>query len=239
MPNPEIPHFPVEPYLGGDGLRAGCNPNIPVADQIKKEMDAYGGLDRAGRLENGPCLAPRFQPHVIVGASKGHLEEARHPPLRAGGVYIIGLWRRGYWRGPSLLINAHPTLWQLRELPQDSNFALAVGSNDEVYPIRRGELEGLMNSGGMNKTFLYFTADSGRLPSGQISRQGDTHNQESLLHHDVLPRLIDSVLCPEGPEMHFIRTWKERPKETQRTPLAAKVECRAGCRWIATRRSCG
>ena len=37
-----------------------------------------------------------------------------------------------------------------------------------------------------------------------------TFHQESLLHHDVLPRLIDSVLCPEGPEMHFIRTWKER-----------------------------
>lgn len=34
-----------------------------------------------------------------------------------------------------------------------------------------------MNTGGMNKTFLYFTCDSGRLPSGQISRQGDTHNQ--------------------------------------------------------------
>ena len=141
----------------------------------------------------------------------------------------------------------------------------------------------ILNTGGMNKTFLYFTCDSGRLPSGQISRQGDTHNQdwakakgqslerekvtdinrhiiiedilswswtststlstwrrnwpttppfhpttrcinmpmiccwwfhhaweESLLHHDVLPRLIDAVLCPEGPEMHFIRTWKER-----------------------------
>ena len=40
-----------------------------------------------------------------------------------------------------------------------------------------------------------------------------TFDQESLLHHDVLPRLIDSVLCPEGPEMHFIRTWKERPTD--------------------------
>jgi hypothetical protein len=37
-----------------------------------------------------------------------------------------------------------------------------------------------MNTGGMNKTFLYFTCDSGRLPSGQISRQGDTHNQDGV-----------------------------------------------------------
>ena len=36
----------------------------------------------------------------------------------------------------------------------------------------------ILNTGGMNKTFLYFTCDSGRLPSGQISRQGDTHNQD-------------------------------------------------------------
>ncbi|CAK9038917.1 unnamed protein product [Durusdinium trenchii] len=159
IPNPEVPHFPVDPYL----------------EQVKSEMDA-------------------FRPHVVMGASKG-------------GVYIIGLWRRGYWRGPTVLINAHPTC---RQLPQEANVVIAVGSNDEVYPIQRPELEEIMKTGGMNKTFLYFTADSGRLPSGQISRQGDTHNQESLLHHDVLPRLIDSVLCPEGPEMHFIRTWKER-----------------------------
>ncbi|CAE7220912.1 PARP10 [Symbiodinium sp. CCMP2592] len=79
-----------------------------------------------------------------------------------------------------------------------------------VYPVQRPDLEALMHTGGQNKTFLYWTADSGRLPSGQISRQGDTHNQESLLHHDVLPRLIDATLCKEGPEMHFHRTWKER-----------------------------
>ncbi|CAJ1409614.1 unnamed protein product [Effrenium voratum] len=159
VPNPEIPNFPVEPYLG----------------QIKMEMD-------------------QFQPHVVVGASKG-------------GVYIVGLWERYMWRGPTVLINAHP---MCNRLPQEANVAMAVGSNDEVYPISRAELEVLMNTGGQNKTFIYWTADSGRLPSGQISRQGDTHNQESLLHHDVLPRLIDAVLCKEGPEIHFHRTWKER-----------------------------
>ncbi|OLQ11275.1 Poly [ADP-ribose] polymerase 10 [Symbiodinium microadriaticum] len=159
IPNPELPNFPVEPYL----------------DRLKSEMDA-------------------FRPHVIMGASKG-------------GVYIVGLWRRGYWRGPTVLINAHPTC---RQIPEEANVVVAVGSNDEVYPVQRPDLEALMHTGGQNKTFLYWTADSGRLPSGQISRQGDTHNQESLLHHDVLPRLIDATLCKEGPEMHFHRTWKER-----------------------------
>ena len=43
---------------------------------------------------------------------------------------------------------------------------------------RRTARKAIMNTGGMNKTFLYFTCDSGRLPSGQISRQGDTHNQD-------------------------------------------------------------
>ncbi|CAE7228083.1 PARP10, partial [Symbiodinium necroappetens] len=108
---------------------------------------------------------------------------------------------------PTVLINAHPTC---RQIPEEANVVVAVGSNDEVYPVQRPDLEALMHTGGQNKTFLYWTADSGRLPSGQISRQGDTHNQESLLHHDVLPRLIDATLCKEGPEMHFHRTWKER-----------------------------
>lgn len=49
----------------------------------------------------------------------------------------------------------------------------------------------IMKTGGMNKTFLYFTADSGRLPSGQISRQGDTHNQ-------VLPRGVARCLAREN-----------------------------------------
>ncbi len=172
--------------------------------------------------------------------------------------------------------------WHFQNSPNLPNWPKLLSLLD-IYCLlreRRTARKAIMNTGGMNKTFLYFTCDSGRLPSGQISRQGDTHNQdrakakvlserkaqthkwrylilvlnlnrpqpcvpyaemdssplhpfiqlqyvsicewfllvhfishaweESLLHHDVLPRLIDAVLCPEGPEMHFIRTWKER-----------------------------
>merc|ERR1712004_784093 len=31
---------------------------------------------------------------------------------------------------------------------------------------------------------------------------------ESLVQFDCLPRLIDSALCDEGPEIHFVRTWR-------------------------------
>lgn len=32
----------------------------------------------------------------------------------------------------------------------------------------------------------------------------------SLIHFETLARLMDSVLCPEGPELHLQRTWVER-----------------------------
>jgi len=138
-----------------------------------------------------------FQPDVVAAASKG-------------GVYVTGLWRIGYWRGPTLLLNAHPTL---SEIPEGVNFVLAHGSNDEVYPTPRAELEAFMSQGNLNQCFLYHTADSGRLPSGQLSRLGDRHNMESLLSYDLLPRLIDATLCPDGPEVHMVRTWRERLTE--------------------------
>lgn len=159
VPNPEIPNFPVDPYLG----------------QIKAEIDA-------------------FQPHVIAAASKG-------------GVYLVGLWLRGMWRGPTLMLNAHP---MCTRLPEGCNVVIASGSNDEVYPSNRAQIEALMTTGSPNKTFLYYTCNSGQLQSGQLSRVGDYHNMESLINHDCLPRLIDATLCKEGPEVHFMKTWRER-----------------------------
>ncbi|CAE8733261.1 unnamed protein product [Polarella glacialis] len=135
-----------------------------------------------------------FRPHVVAAASKG-------------GVYVIGLWHRRYWRGPTLMLNAHP---MCTKLPQDMQVVIASGSNDEVYPNTRANLEELMATGPPNKCFLYYTANSGHLQSGQLSRVGDYHNMESLINHDVLPRLIDATLCPQGPEVHFLRTWRER-----------------------------
>jgi hypothetical protein len=35
------------------------------------------------------------------------------------------------------------------------------------------------------------------------------HNMSSLLSYDCLPRLIDAAICPEGPEMSLVRSWRE------------------------------
>lgn len=138
-----------------------------------------------------------FQPDVVAAASKGV-------------AYVTGLWKVGFWRGPTLLINAHPTC---TKIPKEVSLVLAHGSNDEVYPTSRADLEKLMSTGGKNQSFLYYTANSGQLASGHLSRFGDRHNMESLLQYELLPRLIDATLCPQGPEVHVVRTWRERLSE--------------------------
>lgn len=138
-----------------------------------------------------------FRPHVVVAASKG-------------GCYVIRLWQLGLWRGPTLLLNAHPSC---RSLPEGMPIVIAHGSNDEVYPTSRGELEALLASGSPNLCFLYYTANSGQLAGGQLSRIGDSHIMDSLMSHDVLPRLIDATLCSEGPEVYWLRSWRERLTE--------------------------
>lgn len=136
----------------------------------------------------------QFQPDVVACASKG-------------GVYLVGLWEAGYWRGPSLLLNAHPTC---KRLPKDVSVVLAQGGNDEVYPTSRADLEALMATGSENRCFLYYCANSGFLPTGQLTRIGDRHNMESILSHDLLPRLVDATLCDDGPEVHVVRSWRDR-----------------------------
>mmetsp|Transcript_104543 Transcript_104543/g.326014 ORF Transcript_104543/g.326014 Transcript_104543/m.326014 type:complete len:524 (+) Transcript_104543:3-1574(+) len=148
-------------------------------------------------LEQIKAQMDEFQPDVVAAASKG-------------GAYVTGLWRVGYWRGATLLLNAHPTC---NQIPGGVNLVLAHGSNDEVYSVPRADLEALVSQGEENRCFLYYTANSGQLPSGQLSRLGDRHNMESLLQHDLLPRLIDSLLSPEGPEVHMVRTWRDRLSE--------------------------
>lgn len=138
-----------------------------------------------------------FQPDVVAAASKG-------------GVYATGLWQVGYWTGPTLILNAHPTLTQI---PENASLVLAHGSNDEVYPTPREDLEALIARGAPDRCFLYYTANSGYLSSGQLSRLGDRHNMESLLQYDLLPRLIDALISPAGPELHMVRTWRDRLSE--------------------------
>jgi len=141
-----------------------------------------------------------FQPDLVAGASKG-------------GAYVVELWQLGFWRGPTLLLNAHPSC---DDLPRDVSVVLAHGANDENYPINRKNLECLMATGTPNRCFLYYSANSGELPSGGFTRFGDGHNMESLLLRDCLPRLVDAALAPEGPEVHMVRTWRhQRSRERQ------------------------
>lgn len=156
-------------------------PGFPVADYLPVLQSA---------IED-------FQPHLIACASKG-------------GHYMIALWQTGLWNGPSLMINAHPSL---KELPKDVPIVVAQGSNDELYSRSRADLESLIATGSRNKCFLYFTGNSGRSAAG-FARVGDRHNMESLLQYDCLPRLMDAALCGMSPEMHVLCSWCEQlPQE--------------------------
>eukprot|EP00929_Paragymnodinium_shiwhaense_P118219 TRINITY_DN9012_c0_g1_i1.p1 TRINITY_DN9012_c0_g1~~TRINITY_DN9012_c0_g1_i1.p1 ORF type:complete len:873 (+),score=184.60 TRINITY_DN9012_c0_g1_i1:81-2621(+) len=134
-----------------------------------------------------------FKPDVVTAASKG-------------GVYLVQLWERGLWRGPSLMINAHPSC---RRMPEGVPVVLCQGSNDEVYPTARSHLQSLRETGSPELCFLYYTANSGELQPGMYTRQGDWHNMQSIQLHDCLPRLIDASMCPEGPEIHFLKSWRD------------------------------
>jgi hypothetical protein len=134
----------------------------------------------------------RFRPNLVAGASKG-------------GHYITAMWSTGLWRGPTLLLNAHPSL---RELPKNVPVVVAHGSNDALYPRSRPDLEQLISTGSANMSFLYTTGDSGMV-GGQYARRGDGHDMESLLHNDCLPRLMDATLS-SLPEMYMMWSWRER-----------------------------
>jgi hypothetical protein len=155
------------------------------------EQPGFWAADYVGELADE---IDRFQPDVVAAASKG-------------GAYVVALWQAQEWLGPTVLINAHPSL---TSLPSAAPVVLAHGSNDETYPRSREELERLASTGGENRCLLYYTANSGPLPDGNFTRVGDGHNMETLLQYDCLPRLIDASLCPEGPEAHLQRTWRER-----------------------------
>mmetsp|Transcript_44465 Transcript_44465/g.81184 ORF Transcript_44465/g.81184 Transcript_44465/m.81184 type:complete len:625 (+) Transcript_44465:117-1991(+) len=135
-----------------------------------------------------------FQPDVLVCASKG-------------APYMIASWETGLWAGPSVMINRHPTL---ARLPRNIRVVLCQGSRDETYPIRsRLDLEELIRTASPNHALLYYTGDAGACLglAGQVCRMGDSHNQESLVLYDCLPRLVDAVLAThEPPDLHFLRS---------------------------------
>merc|ERR1711976_1117063 len=67
----------------------------------------------------------------------------------------------------------------------------------------------VMATGSPNKTFLYFANSSGPL-NGSVTRPGDEHNMMTLQQFDCLPRLVDAAACPDGPEVHMVRSWLDR-----------------------------
>jgi len=163
-----------------------CWENLPNPETPNFDVRPY--LDQIRRE-----LAD-FQPDVVCCASKG-------------GAYIASLWLNKLWCGPTLLINAHPCCGRI---PDEMPVVLCQGSNDEVYPTPRSRLEEILRTGNPDKCFLYYTANSGLLPTGHYTRYGDQHNMASLQTHGCLTRLIDGLLSPEGPELHMVRTWRDR-----------------------------
>jgi Ca2+-binding EF-hand superfamily protein len=141
-----------------------------------------------------------FQPHVLTAASKD-------------GLYLVRLWQTGLWSGPTVMITAHPACAQL---PKDVPIVVAQGGCDEVFPTTRARAEALISSGSRNAAFLYWAGSSGFLVPGRVARMGDKHHMESLVQHDCLPRLIESVLCPEGPEVFMMRSWRDQLSEGRR-----------------------
>mmetsp|Transcript_49917 Transcript_49917/g.116534 ORF Transcript_49917/g.116534 Transcript_49917/m.116534 type:complete len:710 (-) Transcript_49917:154-2283(-) len=140
------------------------------------------------------------RPTVVLAASQG-------------GAYLVGLWQLGYWNGPSVMLNAHPSLPM--RLPEATSLVIAHGSNDEAYLWMRGDLEELMTTGPPNKCLLYYTANSGYLASGSLTRLGDRHVMQSVLANDTLPRLVEAAQSSLGPERFLIQSWRSQLGEAR------------------------
>jgi len=164
------------------GFQVGVINHVP-----NPEVPGFYMSQHIGAVEQA---IQEFQPHVLVSASKGN-------------PYMVECWQYGLWLGPSVMINVNPSL---TSLPKNVQLVLACGANDETYPVRRPAVEALTQTGTANAVFLYFTQNSGRLPTG-YTRQGDMHNMESLKQYECLPRLIDAAVSPEGPEITMMRSW--------------------------------
>lgn len=177
---------PQANMLHNAGFQVRFIDDLPNPEQADFPVQPY--------LEKIRAEIEQFSPHVMTAASKG-------------GVYLVRLWQAGIWTGPSVLINAHPACMQL---PQGCPIVIAQGDQDEVYAVQRETAEALISTGSKDKTFLFWVGSSGLLPQGVRSREGDTHNMASLVQHDCLPRLVDAALDPEGPELHMVRSWRER-----------------------------
>jgi Ca2+-binding EF-hand superfamily protein len=164
------------------GFKAMWSPDLPAPSQMTL-----------------PGILARLK-HVIVESSPNLIVCAAH-----GSYYIAALWQSAIWRGPTLIIGAHPCLGG--QIPPEVRVVVAHGSNDEVCRRTRLNLESLLSTASPNQSFLYYAGQSGLLGNGQRSREGDTHAMISLLSRDCLARLIDAAVSEESPDVHMIRSW--------------------------------
>jgi len=183
--------------LGGRQVRALEAAGFQVAWCDSAPAPSGPGFPVFSHLEQIRAEMDDFAPDVLLCGS-------------VGGLYALALWRTGQWTGPTVLLGVPPGC---PSLPQGMPVVLAHGANDAVFPVARAQLEALAATARPNTCLLYYSANSGRLPSGHLSRVGDAHEMESLLQHDCLPRLVDSALSPEGPELHLMRSWRGRLAE--------------------------
>jgi len=181
------------------GFQVHWSTSLPNPDQLGNTVGPY--------LNQLATDIQQFQPDLIVCAS-------------TGGAYVVALWQKGLWTGPTLMINVHPSC---RQLPEGMRVVLAHGSNDEAYQLGRKDLEAISATGKKSRCFLYYTTNSGEVSPGVYTREGDKHVMKSLLLRGCLPRLMDACLCADGPETHMLRTWPERLSDARR-----EAECWLG-----------
>jgi Ca2+-binding EF-hand superfamily protein len=178
--------FEVHPQLSSQicqaGFKAMWAPDLPAPSQVTLP-------DILARLKH---VIDETNPNLIVCAAHG-------------SYYIAALWQSGIWRGPTLIIAAHPCLGE--QIPPEVRVVVAHGANDEVCRRTRLNLESLVSTSSPNQSFLYYAGQSGLLGNGQRSREGDTHAMASLLSNDCLARLIDAAISEESPDVHMIRSW--------------------------------
>lgn len=157
------------------------------------------GFNMASAIPTVLADIQKTKPGVILCASKG-------------GAYLVELWRLmslgTLEKIPSLMINVHPQCWK-QGLPEGVKIILVQGSEEEIWWKARGyegatcniasdSLESLIRTGSPKLCYLHYTLTK----NGVRKRIGDRHNVRSLLEHDCLPRLIDSLLS-DCPHEHF------------------------------------
>merc|ERR1719341_2929783 len=99
-----------------------------IHDIPNPEDDNFNVLPHASKIRD---RITALKPDLVMCGSKG-------------GIYGVAIWQMGYWRGPTVLINAHPAC---SELPRDVPIVITHGDQDPVYPRPREELERLIATG--------------------------------------------------------------------------------------------